>query len=273
MIHFFRIIRQKLLMNPPKDSPDSGSNTFGRYLLYAIGEIFLVVIGILIALQINNWNEGRKDRDLRISYITGFISDLEYDIRAYTIGIEEIEEHRKSTDALLLCYKNNTTLPDSALIEHMTSVGKISRFSHRNTVMDDMKSAGRLNLISEDSVRQRIVAYYKLASGVVDNNDRLNDWILDHIIGSRVYSEQFDFNSTVAATRQIPDIMKSIEVTPFDGLPLIEDPNHPDREQIINLLTAKNWLEGLNKLNGLNARREAIALKEMLQEHLSILKQ
>ena len=51
MIKFFRIIRQKLL----------SENKFGKYLTYAIGEIFLVVIGILIALQINNWNEERKD--------------------------------------------------------------------------------------------------------------------------------------------------------------------------------------------------------------------
>ena len=52
MIKFFRKIRQRLLTE----------NKFSKYLLYAIGEIVLVVIGILIALQINNWNEGRKDR-------------------------------------------------------------------------------------------------------------------------------------------------------------------------------------------------------------------
>lgn len=50
MIKFFRKIRQKLLVD----------NRFNKYLLYAIGEIILVVIGILIALQINNWNEVRK---------------------------------------------------------------------------------------------------------------------------------------------------------------------------------------------------------------------
>lgn len=50
MIKFFRRIRQQLL----------SENKFSKYLLYAIGEIVLVVIGILIALQINNWNEGRK---------------------------------------------------------------------------------------------------------------------------------------------------------------------------------------------------------------------
>ena len=49
MIKFFRKIRQKLLTQ----------NKFSKYLLYAVGEIVLVVIGILIALQINNWNQDR----------------------------------------------------------------------------------------------------------------------------------------------------------------------------------------------------------------------
>ena len=50
MIKFFRKIRQKLL----------SENKFSKYFIYAIGEIILVVIGILIALQVNNWNEERK---------------------------------------------------------------------------------------------------------------------------------------------------------------------------------------------------------------------
>ena len=52
MFHFFRKMRNALV-------PES---RFGRYSFYAPGEIMLVVIGILIALQINNWNEYRKDR-------------------------------------------------------------------------------------------------------------------------------------------------------------------------------------------------------------------
>ncbi|MBT8306228.1 MAG: hypothetical protein KJN85_04770, partial [Maribacter sp.] len=58
MIKFFRKIRQQLLIE----------NRTGKYLLYAIGEIVLVVIGILIALQINNWNEEKKVNILRRSF-------------------------------------------------------------------------------------------------------------------------------------------------------------------------------------------------------------
>ena len=59
MIKFFRKIRQRLLTE----------NKFSKYLIYAIGEIVLVVIGILIALSINNWNENLKNKKLETSYL------------------------------------------------------------------------------------------------------------------------------------------------------------------------------------------------------------
>ena len=69
MLRFFRQIRQRLLSD----------NKFSKYLLYAIGEIVLVVIGILIALQINNWNEDRKREKLKASYTASLIDDLALD--------------------------------------------------------------------------------------------------------------------------------------------------------------------------------------------------
>ncbi|MFC3880466.1 hypothetical protein ACFOSV_09780 [Algoriphagus namhaensis] len=56
MLNFFRKIRQKLLT---QNISDGQAGKFSKYLTYAIGEIILVVIGILIALQINTWNENR----------------------------------------------------------------------------------------------------------------------------------------------------------------------------------------------------------------------
>ena len=70
MLTFLRKIRKSLL--------ESGSAR--KYFLYAIGEIALVVIGILIALQINNWNEDRKEQALELEYLNGIKQDLEADI-------------------------------------------------------------------------------------------------------------------------------------------------------------------------------------------------
>lgn len=62
MIKFFRRIRKQLLTeNPPERAPSVRAGKFSKYLLYAIGEIVLVVIGILIAIQVNNWNEDYKE--------------------------------------------------------------------------------------------------------------------------------------------------------------------------------------------------------------------
>ena len=65
MIKFFRHIRRHLL----------SESKFSKYLIYAIGEIILVVIGILIALQFNNWNESRKENILAKNYYKRLLSD------------------------------------------------------------------------------------------------------------------------------------------------------------------------------------------------------
>ena len=70
MIKFFRRIRQKLL----------SENRFSKYLIYAIGEIVLVVIGILIALQINNWNEKRKASIEGLVLLNNIYDDLKYNL-------------------------------------------------------------------------------------------------------------------------------------------------------------------------------------------------
>ena len=66
MIKFFRHIRKSFLME----------NKTGKYLKYAIGEIILVVIGILIALSITNWNENRKQNQKDIEFLNGLRSEL-----------------------------------------------------------------------------------------------------------------------------------------------------------------------------------------------------
>ena len=77
MIKFFRHIRKDLMeQNPPAGRAGKTS----RYFKYAIGEIILVVIGILIALQINNWNEKRKESKQEIAILKSLQSNLKSDI-------------------------------------------------------------------------------------------------------------------------------------------------------------------------------------------------
>ncbi|MFN3997404.1 DUF6090 family protein [Algoriphagus sp.] len=78
MIKFFRKIRQNLLESLPAEQ---AGNKIGSYLTYAIGEIVLVVIGILIALSINTWNEERKEK----SIVKNLLKNIRYDLVADTV--------------------------------------------------------------------------------------------------------------------------------------------------------------------------------------------
>ena len=74
MIKYFRRIRQRLV----------AENKFNKYLLYALGEIVLVVIGILIALQINNWKQLNMENKLENKYLRNIIVELKQDSLSFT---------------------------------------------------------------------------------------------------------------------------------------------------------------------------------------------
>ena len=86
MVNFFRKIRKNIATDK---GPASETDRFLKYSRYAIGEIFLVVIGILIALQINNWNE-RKKSDEKLNLLLDKVqNELLYYIKAANFLIEE----------------------------------------------------------------------------------------------------------------------------------------------------------------------------------------
>ena len=85
MIKLFRHIRQRLLEE----------NKFSKYLIYALGEIVLVVIGILIALQINNWNETRKEGHLELQYLNRLLLENKKDVHTFTSEIVRLENNNQ----------------------------------------------------------------------------------------------------------------------------------------------------------------------------------
>lgn len=101
MIRFFRQIRQSLIM------PDN----IRRYLLYALGEILLVVIGILLALQVNNWNEESKKRKKYENYKQALILDLKRDSTTIENTLEYINEEMLEYDN----YKERISSPNATL--------------------------------------------------------------------------------------------------------------------------------------------------------------
>ena len=94
MIKFFRKIRQKLL----------SENRLSKYLLYAIGEIVLVVIGILIAVQLNNWNESRKSFNDELKLYSKLLTDLN---ASYSLTLNKIENNKFRQDVHFHVYNES----------------------------------------------------------------------------------------------------------------------------------------------------------------------
>ncbi len=97
MIKFFRRIRQKLL----------AEKIFNKYLVYAIGEIILIVIGILIALQISNWNEIKKIRSSEQHYLLSLKTEFNFN----KVELEKIM-NRNNTNAEKQCSCGEITWKD-----------------------------------------------------------------------------------------------------------------------------------------------------------------
>jgi len=117
MIHFFRRIRKKL----------ADDNKPLKYMRYAIGEIVLVVIGILIALSINNWNEERKQNIAEKEFINGIKIDLAQD-KDYIKSIIKLSDNRKEAylflnQELVNLYDTNRYHLDSLLSEYFIPQG------------------------------------------------------------------------------------------------------------------------------------------------------
>ena len=103
MIKFFRKIRQRLLTE----------NKFSKYLLYAIGEIVLVMIGILLALQVNNWNEFQKDREIEKKTLLNLFENMELNINKAEHKIAIIQRHNKSGQIIFAAIKNSDRTIDT----------------------------------------------------------------------------------------------------------------------------------------------------------------
>ena len=143
-------------------------NKFSKYLLYAIGEIVLVVVGILIALQINNWNEQQKIYDNQEKYL----------MLLKTEALNNLKEIEKATN-----FANNLNIWQIKVFElidanqdtiteyYLSKVFKNAfintySFKYENSVLSELKSSGDLKNILNDSLRKQLIALEPLVLSV-----------------------------------------------------------------------------------------------------------
>ncbi len=130
-------------------------NKIRTYLLYALGEILLVVIGILIALQVNNWNEERKLKNQVETYLFKLLEEAEYNVAAlgsvYDAGQSGLESSTQAAE--MLSRKEMPDGSDSVFTRGIASLGFYSSLKPYRSVYDEANNAGIIQHIESNEVR------------------------------------------------------------------------------------------------------------------------
>lgn len=169
MITLFRRLRQRLL--------EYGSIT--KYLLYALGEILLVVIGILIALQVNNWNENKALKSQEVVYLRFILDDLVLQKEENSTQRTAITAH-VSAEEQLIAYMNNRFQVNNDQRDDMkfllsTLLVERTYGAYEATFLD-LISSGNISLISNQALKNQIIQHYQVQKRDRDviNNNTLN---------------------------------------------------------------------------------------------------
>jgi Family of unknown function (DUF6090) len=163
MIRFFRNIRQKL----------AAENSVAKYLRYAIGEILLVVIGILIALQVNNWNENRKEHLIEIKYLKNLKHDLQSD-STDLVYYKNIRVGQANAARELIELAKTKNVSDVFKLDSLyTTVGIWWEFIPNNNTFEELRSSGNLKLLRNDSIKNLLLDLNKENEDLVSGRNHM----------------------------------------------------------------------------------------------------
>ncbi|MEM6573317.1 MAG: DUF6090 family protein [Pseudomonadota bacterium] len=181
-------------------------NQTGRYLLYAVGETILIVLGILIALQIDSWNQDRQDRKAEVRYMGSLIEDLEIDIAEADRILAELQNHIDTTQDLVDVLADPDVVANSneAYALWTNNMG-FPDFVSNDRTLQQLKSDGGFSLIQTQRVTVSIIEYERLLKEFYGQQEICNQLLIQQ----GPYLQLFD---TVAMAQ-----------TPASPVPLTED--------------------------------------------------
>ena len=173
------------------------NQSINKYGLYAIGEILLVMIGILLALQVNNWNEARKQR-LQEKELIGQIH------QEFLLNQEELAEVISRNDKYLQTIREGIGLfpinPNSIsrdTLHHYFDSNKlyeVSTFNASSAVVDNVLQNNLIDLIHDKTLRQLILEWKPLMADYLEEENKMvlftNDMLIPYLIEKGVYKRQ-----------------------------------------------------------------------------------
>ncbi len=253
MIKFFRKIRQKLL----------SEGKTGKYFKYAIGEIVLVVIGILIALQINNWNEKNQQREKEKVILKNLKTSLEKDILTHDFHIQAYEKSKYSIQFLIEFMEKDYRFTDS-LKYHFGRTTYLWNPSIQLEIFENLKSVG-FDIISNKNLKENILSYYSFATtDFITAKNRYDDIMSNassNILNTRFRAFWNGNYDTFRKTGNADDLNAEMEPNDFESL-------KKDNEYLYFLRSLKNQHYWFAERNNVMAKKKAENLLLMVNQEL-----
>jgi len=173
MINFFRKIRKQL----------ADDNKPIKYFRYAIGEIVLVVIGILIALSINNWNEQRKMNSQEQELLEGL--EIEFTINFNRLE-KVIQLHQKSIESAnkIMVFFNNdiSDIPEANFDSLQFHIQNVWTFNPRKGLLNSVITSGQINLISNVELKNQLASFEGIINDIEQETQEIS------LIGNQFYA-------------------------------------------------------------------------------------
>ncbi|WP_052461167.1 DUF6090 family protein [Psychroserpens mesophilus] len=148
MIKFFRKIRQNLL----------SEGKTGKYLKYAVGEIVLVVIGILIALQINNWNQNSNRNKLELEALINLKEDFDFNLTELR-HIDSVNTRNIKSCLIILNHTGKRYKEDFIVEKYLSDAAGSPDYAAKNGFLNDLVSSGNLGLIKNNALRNLLSSW------------------------------------------------------------------------------------------------------------------
>lgn len=238
MPRIFNTIRQRLLKE----------NRLTRYLVYAVGEILLVVIGILIAVSINNTSAEKKTRGKELALLQEMQKNLSTDLQDVRYNVAGNKGRIRANQAVLKALEDRAALDDS-LKHHFANILGNYQISENTAAWENLKSVG-IDLISDDSLRNAISALYSTKYVYIENVEKGLD---DGYQWGLVYPQVLEHLNMEALWKA---------ATPVDHERLMDDRKF---QEVLKMnLFIRNYMQGQYEM----IEREITSILEMLDAHV-----
>jgi hypothetical protein len=159
-----------------KNKTEKTSGKAGRYFKYAIGEIVLVMIGILLALQVNNWNQGRTQQKLEADFLQKIHQEFKKNKDQLTFVLSMHNKSFESCEFILKNY-NNIQIPKDSLRKHLQQYKYSYTYNPSSSSVDALVNSGNLNIISNKA----------LSNILIEWNEMVKDYEEEEIINRNFY--------------------------------------------------------------------------------------